>query len=70
MEQVVVLLFIAVFGDGEISSHSTIMPSMEICEHNEHILWTQNREVYSDSDVVGMFSECLTLITRELGERT
>ena len=66
MEQVVVLLFIAVFGDGEVSSHSTVFPTMEMCEHNEVILWSQKPEVYSESDVVGMFSECITLITREL----
>ncbi len=64
MEQVVVLLFIAVFGDGEVSSHSTIMPSMELCEHNEVILWTQNHEIYAESNVVSMFSECITLVTR------
>ena len=66
MQQVVVLLFIAIFGDGEISSHSTIFPTMAECESNEALLWNQTSEVYSESNVVGMFSECITLVTREV----
>ena len=66
MEQVVVLLFIVVFGDGEIDSHSTVFPTMEVCERSEMILWNQTPEVYAESSVVGMFSECLTLVTREV----
>ena len=66
MQQVVVLLFIAVFGDGEISSHSTIFPTMAACESSEQLLWNQTPDVYSESDVVGMFSECITLVTREI----
>ena len=66
MEQVIVLLFIAVFGDGGISSHSTIFKSMAECESSERLLWNQTSEVYSESNVVGMFSECITLVTREV----
>ena len=72
MEQIVVLLFVAVFGDGEISSHSTIFEdaedrtAMELCERNELKLWNVAPEVYVESDVISMFSECITLVTAEV----
>ena len=66
MEQVIVLLFIAVFGDGEISSHSTIYETMAECQHKEQLIWNQTAEVYSEHDVISMFSECVTLVTREI----
>ncbi len=68
MEQIVVLLFIATFGDGGISSHSTIFETMELCEENEVMLWSQLPEVYVESDVITMFSECITLVTAKVPE--
>ena len=68
MQQVIVLLFIAIFGDGEISSHSTIFPTMAECESSERLIWNQTSEVYAESDVVGMFSECIVLVTRDVPE--
>ena len=68
MEQIVVLLFVAVFGNGDISSHSTVFETMELCEHNETMLWSQIPGVYVESDVISMFSECLTLVTAKVPE--
>ncbi len=69
MEQVYVLLFIAVFGNGEVNSHSSVYPSMELCEQRHNIIISQTPAVYAENDVVSLYAECLTMVTRKVNDQ-
>ena len=69
MQQVIVLLFVVAFGNGDVTSHSTVQPTMELCERNHTILLGQTPDVYAKSDVVSIYAECLTMVLRKVKEQ-
>ena len=56
MEQVYILLFIAVFGSGEINSHSSVYATMEACEYNHAVITGQMPAVYVETVVISQRS--------------
>ena len=61
MNEIIVLVFVTLFGDGEITTLSPQQASMEICERNVAILWDQEDETYRESNVVSMDAKCVRM---------
>ena len=70
MNELIVLLWIVVFSDGQVQSESRLVDdigrpyTVETCELREAFIWSQPAEVYKELDYVLMFSECQVLIPR------
>ena len=66
MEQFVILFVVLVFADGTVKTNAESYPSGEACQYVESIYWAQKPEVYAKANVVGMFTECLNIVPREV----
>ena len=64
MNEVFVLLFVAVFGNGDVQSMSTVHQTIDDCEQYESVLLKQNAEVFAEHNVVALYAECLIMIPR------
>ena len=64
--QLVILFVVLVFADGAVKTNAEAYPSADACQHVEAMYWTQTPETYVQANVVGMFTECLNIVTREL----
>ncbi len=64
MSEVFVLLFVAVFGNGETQSMSTVHQTMAECEYYESVLLKKNPELFAENDVIALYAECLVMIPR------
>ena len=64
MSEVFVLLFVAVFGNGDVQSMSTVHQTFDECEQYESVLLKKNPEVFAESDVIAIYAECLIMIPR------
>jgi len=72
MKEVVVLLWVVVFSDGEVQTESRAVDpnnrpfTEETCEFREAFIWGQPAEIYKGYDYTLMFTECLVLIPRPI----
>ena len=66
MEQFVILFVVLVFADGTAKTNTEAYPTVESCQKVEDIYWAQTPEIYAEANVVGMFTECLNIVPREV----
>ncbi len=65
MKEVVVLLFVGLFGDGELHATAEIMP-MDDCEAKVEWIYNRPPENYAKYELEFIYAECLRMIPREV----
>ena len=63
MKEVVVLLFVGLFSDGEISTSAEIM-SLDECEAKVEWIYNRPSENYAKYELRAIYAECLMMIPR------
>ncbi len=66
MDQFIILFVVLVFADGTVKTNAEPYPTVEACRHVEGIYWAQKPETYAEANVVGIFTECINVIPREV----
>ncbi len=66
MEQFIILFVVLVFANGTVKTNAEPYPTAESCQHVEAMYWDQKPEIYVKANVVGMFTECINIIPREV----
>ena len=66
MEQFVILFVVLVFTNGEVKTNAESYPTVEACEQVKGMYWSQTPETYAKANVVGIFTECLNIVPREV----
>ena len=64
--QLVILFVVLVFADGTVKTNTEAYPSADACQKVEAMYWIQKPEIYVQANVVGMFTECLNVVPREV----
>ena len=65
MNEVVILIFIAVFGDGP-EVFVQFQPDMETCWRKVKMVYSQPPETWVEDDVRAVYADCLKVIPRSV----
>ena len=63
MNEVIVLIFIALFSDGP-KMHYHFQPSVEVCARKVDFIYSQTPERYAEDGIHAVFATCLRVIPR------